>query len=229
MQKVIVFGITDLAEVMVYHLEHDSRYSISAITADREYLKSKTSDVFETSSLVINKYPVIPFERIKQMYPTDEYGIFLCVGYSNMNLGRKKTYLRIKEYGYNVLSYYHPTSLIQSEEIGEGSLFFENTTVGPYCKVGRCNIFYPCSHLAHHSKAGDYNFFAISCSIAGHVTIGNNCFFGNNSTTKNGINIADKTLCGAGTYLSQDTLEEEVFVPTRSLKLCERKSVDLHI
>ena len=102
MQKVIIFGTTDLAEVMTYHLERDNRYFISAITADREYLIHKSSDNYKTSSTVLNKYPVIPFDELKQKYSNEEYGIFLCVGYSGMNYGREKTYLHIKESGYKI-------------------------------------------------------------------------------------------------------------------------------
>ena len=104
--------------------------------------------------------------------------------------------------------------------------FFENVTVGAFCKIGTGNIFYPCSHLAHHSKVGDYNFFAISCSIAGLVEIGNQCFIGNNSSTKNGICLSDRTLVGAGAYVSGDTKEGDVIVPVRSVTL-EKKSEEI--
>ncbi len=215
MENVIIFGTTDLAEVLVYHLQHDERYKIVAVTVEMKYCNEKH----------FADYPLIPFETIND-YIEDDYGFFICVGYSQMNEGRKKIYHKIKNNNYRVLTYIHPTAVVQTNRISEGSLFFENVTIGPYCTIGTCNIFYPCAHLAHHSKVGNYNFFAISSSVAGHVIVENQCFFGNNSTTKNGIIIRNKTLLGAGAYLDKDTEEGAVIVPERSIRLENKTSND---
>lgn len=177
----------------------------------------------------MSKYPLVFFEEIDSIYPKDTYSFFVCVGYTRMNEGRKQAYLRIKEKGYQVLTYIHPTALVQTDQIGEGSLIFENVTIGSFCSVGLCNIFYPCSYVAHHTHVGDFNFFAISCSIAGHVTVNNQCFFGNNSATKNGIVIASKTLIGAGAYLADNTNECDVIVPKRSYKLENKLSTEIEL
>ena len=215
MKEVIIFGITDLAEVLAYNLENDEQYKIAAITVDKRYLKNPQGGVLQ-------KYPCVPFETIEQEYPNEKYEFFICVGYSHMNEGRKSAYQRIKEKGYRVLTYIHPTALVQTHELGEGNLVFENVTIGSFCSVGVCNIFYPCSHVAHHTEVGDYNFFAISCSVAGHVQIGNQCFIGNNSSTRDKISISDKTLIGAGAYMACSTEPGDVFVPERSVKLAKK-------
>ena len=175
----------------------------------------------------LQKYSIVPFEDIEKAYPKEKYAFFICVGYTNMNAGRERVYHRIKEKGYQILTYIHPTALVQTDHIDEGCLLFENVTIGPFCTIGLCNVFYPCSHLAHHSQVGDFNFFAISCSIAGHVIVRDSCFFGNNCTTKNGIIIANKTLLGAGAYLDRSTNEREVIVPFKSYKLENRLSTDI--
>ena len=59
--------------------------------------------------------------------------------------------------------------------------------------------------------------------------IRNNCFFGNNCTIKNGIEIKDKTLIGAGCYISKGTDEEGVYVPQRSIKLENKSSLDINL
>lgn len=215
MKEVLIFGITDLAEVLAYNLENDKQYKIAAITVDKEYLINPLGEI-------LRKYPCVPFETVEQYYPNDKYDFFICVGYSHMNEGRRETYQRIKEKGYRVLTYIHPTALILTNDVGEGNIIFENVTIGSFCSIGICNIFYPCSHIAHHTKVGDYNFFAISCSVAGHVQIGNQCFVGNNSTTRDKISISDKTLIGAGAYLSCCTEKGDVFVPERSVKLMKK-------
>ncbi len=223
MQNVIIFGITDLSEVLIYHLERDTRYRIAAITADKEYIRE------HSRGGVLGQYPIIPFELIEEKYSQNEYAFFICVGYSKMNEGRKSIYRRIIEKGYQVLTYVHPMALVQTEQIGDGCLFFENVTIGSYCSVGSCNIFYPCSHIAHHTRIGDFNFFAISCSIAGYVEIANQCFFGNNSTTRDKIKISDKTLIGANAYLDHNSKEGSVIVPNRSVLLENKISDDIQI
>jgi sugar O-acyltransferase (sialic acid O-acetyltransferase NeuD family) len=218
MQNVIVYGTTDLAEVLLFHLESDERYNVVACCVDKKYI---TSDK-------MGKYPVVAFEDVKELYPPSDYAFFVCIGYTGMNEGRRLVFQRIMAQGYSILTYIHPSALVQTQEIGEGCLVFENVTIGPYCEIGCGNIFYPCSHLAHHSTVGDFNFFAISSSIAGHVKVGNQCFFGNNSTTRDKIIIADKTLLGAGGYLAVNSNEGDVYVPARSVKL-EKKSNEVNM
>ncbi len=224
MENVIIFGTTDLAEVLIYHIQNDDRYSISAITVDGDYINKTKGDIKERK--ILSNYPLVPFEDIVETYPPDKYSIFICIGYNNMNAGRKNVYDRIKSKGYKVLTYYHPSALVQSTDVGDGSLFFENVVVGPFCKIGICNIFYPNAMLAHHSVAGNFNYFCSACMVAGNVFIGNNCFFGINSTIKDGIKIADKTLVGAGTYLPHDSEKGGVYVPARSIKLEGKTSDD---
>jgi UDP-3-O-[3-hydroxymyristoyl] glucosamine N-acyltransferase len=84
-------------------------------------------------------------------------------------------------------------------------------------------------NIAHHDQVGNFNFIALSSSIAGNVIIGNNCFIGNNATIKNGVSISNATLIGAGTYMNKDTEEEEVYVPSRSVRLHKSSSeIDLN-
>lgn len=42
-KNVIVFGMTDLAEVLADHLEQDERYKIAAVTGDKKYLSKVNS------------------------------------------------------------------------------------------------------------------------------------------------------------------------------------------
>ena len=220
-KRVLIFGMTDLAELLIFHLGRSLDYSISAITAEKKYIS-----IDKMGGGLFRKYPIISFENIEEEYPPRQYSFFVCIGYNKMNEGRRRVFKLIQDKGYDILTYIHPTALVQTERIGQGNLFFENVTIGPYCTIGSGNIFYPCSHVAHHTDVGNYNFMAISCSIAGHVKIGNQCFMGNNSSTKNGISIADKTLIGAGAYLEKDSEVGDVIVPVRSVKI-DRDSFDI--
>ena len=61
------------------------------------------------------------------------------------------------------------------------------------------------------------------------MTIHNNCFIGANSTIRNGVTVADKTLVGASSYISKNTVENGVYVPSRSACLSDLSSLDIHL
>lgn len=222
MKKAIIFGTDQFAEVLYYFLnqpDEKNKVEVSAFTVDKKYLNQTT----------YCGLPVIEFEQIEKYYPPEEYGIFICLGYTKMNEIRQVKFKEAKEKGYNILSYCHPTASVYAESMGEGNIIMENVTIGAFCRIGTGNVFWANAHIAHHTKMGDFNFFTISVAVAGNINIGNNCFFGNNCTIKNGINISDRTLIGAGCYLSKDTEPDGVYVPARSVQLTDKKSMDFDL
>lgn len=220
MKKVIIFGINQFSELLYFNLKRDKNFEIVAFTVDSEYINEK----------YFLGVQVVAFENIDKLYNPSEYDMFICVGYNKMNTIRKEKYYQAKKMGYKILSYVHETSIVQTNDIGEGTIIFEGVIIGPFAKIGNCNVIYPQVNIAHHTNVGDFNFFAISCAIAGDVSIGNCCFFGNNCTLKNDIKVADYTLVGASAYLGHDIIEEKmVIVPPRSVKLQNRTSFDVDL
>lgn len=213
--KRIIFGLTDLADVLFYELK-EANISVDAFCVHKDYL---------TKTIHIGK-AVVAYEEVKKIFEGEELGIYLCVGYHNMNQIREKLYYQLKEQNIQILSFVHNTAVVMAEQIGEGCLIFEHTVLGPYTKIGNGNIFYPKSMVSHHSIVGDFNFFAISSSVAGNVNVGNNCFIGNNATTKDGIWIRDFTLVGAASYVSRDTKTKGCVVPAKSIELINHVSTD---
>lgn len=215
--KRLIFGLTDLADILYYHLKAEGT-EISAFVINKDLVK-------ERSHMGI---PVVEFEKIRDLYPPSLYGIYLCVGYKEMNYRREAIFNELKKWGYQCLIYIHPSAVIMSKKIGEGCIILENVTVSPYTILGKCNILYPHVLIAHHTEIGDFNFFAVSCSVAGHVKIACHCFFGNNSTTKEKIKIADSVLVGASAYVNKDLSEEQVIVPPHSVLLESHKGIDFY-
>ncbi len=216
MKKAIIFGTGVFPQVLYYYLNVVNPIYIYGFTAERRFCKSDN---------YLN-LPLVAFETVEKYFPPDEYGIYICLGYTNMNAERERIFKTALEKGYEILSYRHPTSVINAQSIGMGNIFFENTIAGPFSEIGDGNIFKAGSHIAHHTTVGNFNFFAVSCSIAGKVKIGNNCFFGNNCAIKNELKISDFTLIGAGCYVNKDTEPYGVYVPARSVYLKDKKSTD---
>lgn len=217
-KKAVIFGMNKLSELMYYYLTHDDSYEPAAFSADDEYCSTN-----EFMGL-----PVVKASELKKEYPPEAFGIILTVGYSSMNDIRKDKFNVLSSMGYEMLTYCHPSAVILTDKIGEGSLILENCTVGAYCELGRSNILYSSTTIAHHSKTGDFNFFSVECAVAGCVIIKNNCFFGVNCTVRDDVIIEDYTLAGAGAYISENTEKYGVYAPARSVKL-NKKSTDIKI
>lgn len=213
--KRLIFGITDLAENLLYNLETENK-KIDGFIVEQKY---KTGDSF-------GNYPLYSWENMRHLYRAQDCGIYICIGYIGMNSQRKRIFGEVKKAGYRILDYISPKACVMTTDIGEGCLIFEESYLGPYTKLGKGNVLYPRCVLAHHSTAGDFNYFAISASVAGKVEIGDECFFGNNCFTKDKIKIHNRVLIGAGAYVSTEIPEGKVLVPAKSIVLSGKESVD---
>lgn len=216
MKNVIIFGTTQFAEILYFFLKQENKYNVCGFTVDKKYIKKET----------FCDLPVFPFENIEDKFNPKDFGIFICMGYTNMNTVRAEKFTKAKQKGYAIESYTHPTAVVLSKDFGEGNIIMENVTVGAFCKFGDGNVLWANAHIAHHTCIKDYNFFTISVAVAGNIRIGSYNFFGNNCTIKNGINIEDYSLIGAGCYLSEDTKKYGVYVPPKSYQLLNKKSLD---
>lgn len=219
-QKVLIFGITDLAKIIYHFLQKDKTYDICGFVVNKEYMPCEKK-LFDK--------PILEFEKAHKEFLPDEYSIFLCVGYNNMNESRKRIYYELKKFGYKIETFIHKDAKIYSSEIGEGNIFLSGVTIDPYTKIGNCNIFFTDALFSHHSSIGNFNFLAVKSCVTGHVRIKDNCFLGAHSTIKNGLNIDSYTLIGANAYISKDTSLYDVIVPERSLLLDKKKSIELKI
>lgn len=218
MKKIVIFGLTDLALRVSHHILQDSQYEVVAYTVERKYMQEQ----------FFNK-PVVPFENIEKYYPPDSVGMLICIGYTDMNMVRKRIYSEAKVKGYRIMSYIHPTATISTDTMGEGTIIFERVIIGQFVKLGAMNVFDIGTAISHHSEIGDFNYFAPSVAMAGYVTVGKNCFFGVNSTIRNKVSISDYTLVGAGCYVSKDTEPYSVQVPVRSVTLEGKSSLDIKL
>lgn len=218
-----IYGTTDLAENLFYLLSEDG-VKITGFVVERKYITDECRTILfkdETRNL-----PVIPFEELEAHYKKQEIAIYLCIGYTNMNRVRREKFLEIKKRGYRIENYIHRTACVETDQLGEGNLIFEQAYIGMYATLGNGNIVYPKALIAHHTKVGDFNYFAISASTAGHVAVGDENFLGNNATTKDKITIGNGNLIGANAYVQHDLLDGNVVVPERSIILKDKKPTD---
>lgn len=214
MENIIIFGANSFAKLMCSYLTDNSNYNVIGFTVNKKYISETT----------ISGYPVYEFENIENIVKPNKCSFIIAIGYSNMNKIREFAFDQIKLKKYKIINYIHESSIILSNDIGEGNIILENVTVGKFSKIGNSNVFWPGTIISHNANIQNFNYFSPNVVLSGNINIANNCMMGSNCTVKNNINIKSFSLIGAGSYISQDTEEHCVYVPPRSIKLENKKS-----
>ncbi|GAB1446698.1 hypothetical protein MASR2M41_24970 [Flammeovirgaceae bacterium] len=211
MKKRYIFGMNALAWLL-YHYIITEDGSIEGFVLNKEYIVDR---LVEES--LQNLYAI---EDVIENYGAENVGVFVPVGYTNMNETRRSVFLWLKENNVEVLSYIHPSATIATNvTIGEGCVILENVIIQPFSKLGNVNILWNGTNISHHSCIGNYNWFAPSVTLSGRVKIHDKCFLGSGSVCKNDIEIHNKVLVGAGAYVYKSLPDNSVFVPHRGVIL----------
>ena len=216
MKKVIIFGNGDFARSMWYYITTDTDWELCGFTVEAEYLNAAT----------FQGLPLINFDTITDEYPSSDYEIVLGVGYRKMNTIRQRIFLECKQKGYRISRFIHSTALVQTDDVGEGTIILERVVVLPFTSIGLGNVIYSGTQIAHDNTIGDFNLIAGVTSTCGFVTVKNNCFLGNRCMVMDGVTLHDYALVGAGANVNKDMMPYEVMVPARGIILENKKSTD---
>jgi len=204
MKKIIIFGISDAGELAHFYFKNDSEFEISAFVVDRSYLPSSGEFL---------GLPVIERDSILEKYPPNLYGLFVAMGYSNLNQARKDKYLELKSMGYSCVSYVSSkATVLNAGAIGENCFILEDNTIQPFVKIGNNVTLWSGNHIGHHTKIDDHCFLASHIVVSGRVHIHESCFIGVNSTIRDHVSIGDRCVLGAGTILLGDAEPGGVYI-----------------
>ncbi|MEY3760978.1 MAG: hypothetical protein RIR39_2469 [Pseudomonadota bacterium] len=202
-KSLIIFGITEQAQLAHFFFSMDSNYKVVAFTVDAAYMTDK-----EFCGL-----PVVPFEKIVTYYSTDTFEFFVALGYSNLNQVRKEKYLAAKSMGYRIASYISSrVTMLNDGRIGENCFILEDNTIQPFVTIGNNVTLWSGNHIGHHSTIKDHCFIASHVVISGGVEIGEQCFIGVNATLRDHIRIGEKCVIGAGALILTDAEPEGVYI-----------------
>lgn len=205
MEKVIIFGLGDISQIAHLYLSEDKYYEVVAFTIDKEYIKEQ---VFEG-------LPVVSFENIETIYPTDTYKLFIPLSYTKINKLREQKFNKAKEKGYNLISYIHPNATVAPNvKIGENCFIFEDNTIQPFVTIENNCILWSGNHIGHHSTLKAHSFIASHVVISGGCEIGENSFIGVNATLRDHIKIGKSNVIGAGALILTDTEDNKVYMAT---------------
>jgi len=202
MKKLVIFGITHLAEVAHFYFTHDSPYEVVAFTVHEAYLNQKD----------LLGLPVVSYEKIIEDYPPDDFSLFIAVGYKQVNSFRASIYNDAKQKGYLLPTYLSSRLVSWGEtKIGDNCFILENQTIQPFVEIGNDVVVWSGNHIGHHVKIGDHCFITSHVVISGNVTVGDYSFLGVNATIRDGITIEKRSVIGAGTIILEDTRENSIY------------------
>lgn len=209
-KRLVIFGNTSQARLAAYYFEQDSEYEVLAFTVDRTFI---AESAFEAK-------PLVAFEELENYYPPTEYELFIAVGYQQMNRLRASKYESAKAKGYQLASYISPRcSYLSQFEPGDNCLILEDNTIQPYVKIGNNVTLWSGNHIGHDVEIADHCFITSHVVISGFVKVGAYSFLGVNATLRDGIEIAEGSLIGAGAIIMKNTEAQGVYLPPRAKKI----------
>jgi sugar O-acyltransferase (sialic acid O-acetyltransferase NeuD family) len=218
MQRVVVFGNGQPAELNYFYLTNDTQYEVAGFTVDQAYIKEDR--LFEL--------PVVPFEDVETVFLPDEYKMSLSISYRNMNKLKAEKYEQAKAKGYQLISYISSrASTWPGLLLGDNSFIYEYCSICPFAQIGNNVYIGPGSVIGHHSVIGDHCFIGPNATILGSTIIEPYCVIGSNSCIRDGgIVIARECIIGTGVSINKDTRERGVYI-NRPAELMRKPSNEL--
>jgi sugar O-acyltransferase (sialic acid O-acetyltransferase NeuD family) len=202
MNKIIIFGLNDTAELAHFYLTHDSDYEVAGFCVDKKYL-TQTS---------FKGLPVVPFEEVEFHFPPSSHDLFAPMTATNMNQDRQRVYESGKSKGYQFISYISSKATVFPEaKIGDNCFILEDNTIQPFTTIGNNVVLWSGNHIGHHGQIDDHVFFTSHVVMSGHCHIKSHCFLGVNATLRDGISLAQGTLVAMSASVTRSTNEWSVY------------------
>ena len=195
-KKLILFGEGLFTEIAHQYFEDHTEYEVVCFTKDDDYINSS-----EYLGL-----PMVPYSKIENLYPPQQYDMHIAVSYTDLNHLRERIFYDAKNKGYSLPSYISPkSSVLTKYPIGENCFIFEDNTIQPFTKIEDNVILWSGNHIGHHSIIKAHNFVSSHVVVSGQCVVESNCFIGVNSTIGHRVTIGKETLVGAGSTITKDT------------------------
>lgn len=203
MAKLVIFGCGRAADVAARYFASDSAQEVCGFTVEKQYLSSNS----------FRGLPLVDFDVVQKHFPPSDFQMFVPLGFQQMNNLRAQKYAETKKKGYACASYV--SSKVASHDVlkvGENCFILENNTINYDVKIGNNVVIWSACQLGDQSVIGDHVWISSHAALAGEVTIGEYSFLGVNCTISNYVKVARKSYIGAAVFVSQDTVENGVYV-----------------
>ncbi|MGN0017456.1 MAG: acetyltransferase [Candidatus Gastranaerophilaceae bacterium] len=214
-EEIILFGLTQTADIVQYYLDKYSNYKVVARCVDKEYLNC-------------NEYKdmkVVAFEEIEKHFSPSKYKMAIPMMNTHLNKVREKKYNIAKEKGYKFITFINKTSTVETDNIGENVFILGQNHIQPFVKIGNNCMIWSGTEIGHHTVIED-NCFITGGRIAGRITIKKNCFIGHSSAIRDGVTIGAYSVIGMSSIIHKN-IPDYTVTSTKQTKKWEQKSIDL--
>ena len=210
-KKLIIYGSGETAEIAADYFIHDSDYEVIAFTVDKNYLVES----------FVNNIPVVEFEEITQLFPPNDFEMFVAASFGKLNQTRTIMYLKAKDKGYKLANYVSSKAFIwHNVELGENVFIFENNVIQYKVKIGNNVTLWSGNHIGHQTIIEDNCFISSHVVISGFCRIGKNSFLGVNTSFNDEIDFGKNNVTGNGTVIVKNADSGFVYVgnPAKAIK-----------
>lgn len=208
-KKLIIFGLSNIAECAYEYFAHDSDYEVCAFCVDKSYIKYGQIEHFGL--------PIIAFEDVLNFYSPQDYSFFVAITSRALNRLRTQKVQAVKDKGYSLASYISSRAFVwPNVKIGEHVCIQEHNTVQPFVEIGNNVVLWAGNHIGHNTVIEDNCFIASHVVISGDCRIGKNSFIGVNAAIANNVTIGRDNFIGMGVSILRDTEEDKIYKPAKS-------------
>jgi sugar O-acyltransferase (sialic acid O-acetyltransferase NeuD family) len=204
MARLVIFGVSQWAELAHFYFTHDSLHEVVGFTVDRDYLKD---DSFKG-------LPVVAFEEVERHFAPGDVSMFLPLSFKRMNHVRAERCEAAKAKGYSLASYVSSkATTFPGFACGDNCFILEDNTIQPFVTIGDDVVMWSGNHIGHHTTIGNHVMITSHVVISGCCTIEDFTFFGVNSTVRDETVVAHDTLVGMGASIVKDSQPFEIYRP----------------
>ena len=193
--KVVIFGTGNFADLVCHYLIHDSDHDVVGFSVDRKY---------QDTNLHMG-LPLVAYEDIEKHFPPSEFGLFVAVGYNDINRIREQKFEDAKSKGYRLITYVSSKAISLSKDIGCNCMIMEGAVLQPFVTLGDGVIVWPGSVISHHSSVAGFCYISPNVTVCGASSIGQRVFVGAGATIRNHVHIDDECVIAMGATVTDTT------------------------
>jgi sugar O-acyltransferase (sialic acid O-acetyltransferase NeuD family) len=204
-KPLLIFGLGELPDQANYYFSQHAGRRVEAFTVDPPY-----ATVSQFAGL-----PVLAFDEAQHRFPPATHDLFVAVGYSQFNQGRKRVVEQAQALGYTLPSFVHESAVVaRNVPLGANCMVRELAAVSPFACLGDGVIVGMQVGVSHHARIGNHAWLSAGCVVCGSATIGDRCFIGANATVSTKVRVAAGCIIGAGALIMSDCAADGVYAAT---------------
>ena len=196
MQKIIIFGSGDQANVILSELKNFKNYKVIGFCDEKIPVNKIINKKYKLKNLG-------KFKDISKKLLEKTKGI-IGIGENKIRRKMVKTCQKINK-NFKWISLISKNAIIDNDvTVGEGTVILSGTVVRNDVKIGKhCLLNSKCS-IDHNSVISDFASCGPGVVGGGNVFLGKSSFIGIGSTIRNSIKISDDVYIGAHSYVNKN-------------------------